>query len=385
MASANREHDESVSRTSGSRGTVRKSLNYGRSGEGSESDDSVGDPTYHAGVGDSSDLSGDNDVNDGDGAGTSRDGEDDIKKKPGGANEEVVAGARRLRRRRKPATRVKRIGRPRKSNVDSWAKVIAKKKRNLGEAYVSYATKKRMAARKVGPACSDGCFDKVGRQNVDMIFSEFWKIGDYNIQNAYLQSLIRNAPIKRKRTTAEVSSRTTNYLYHVRVNHAEFRVCRIGFLSIYGIGKKKLEILLRKRKDSPNGTPVLDKRGKKPSLRSITGSILASVQEHIQTLPVTSSHYSLTTTPHCGYQEDGTSIGTDYQDTKGNITKGRLMNDYARYTRAAFNPSNVALAQKYTHDRHQGLRASKADNNSPEEDDPEKDILDNVPVPHPRR
>ncbi|ROT81825.1 hypothetical protein C7M84_025005 [Penaeus vannamei] len=198
-------------------------------------------------------------------------------------------------------------------------------------------------------------------------------------------SLIRNAPIKRKRTTAEVSSRTTNYLYHVRVNHAEFRVCRIGFLSIYGIGKKKLEILLRKRKDSPNGTPVLDKRGKKPSPRSITGSILASVQEHIQTLPVTSSHYSLTTTPHCGYQEDGTSIGTDYQDTKRNITKARLMNDYARYTRATFNPSNVALAQKYTHDRHQGLRASKADNNSPEEDDPEKDILDNVPLPHPRR
>lgn len=170
-------------------------------------------------------------------------------------------------------------------------------------------TKKQVAARKVGPACSDGCFDEVGRHNVDKVFSDFWKIRDYNDQNAYLQSLIITVPIKRKQTTAEVSKRSTNYLYHVQVNHANVKVCKQGFLAIHGIGKKKLEVLIAKKKASPTGTPVLDKWGKKASPRAITGTLLARVHEYIQSLPVTSSHYSRVTTSHRRYLEDDSSIG----------------------------------------------------------------------------
>lgn len=69
----------------------------------------------------------------------------------------------------------KKEGRSRARNVDNWAKVTAKKKCNLDQEYVSYATKNVMEARKVGPPCKDGCFDKLWRQKTDhssMIFGQ---------------------------------------------------------------------------------------------------------------------------------------------------------------------------------------------------------------------
>ncbi|KAG0715199.1 hypothetical protein GWK47_012486 [Chionoecetes opilio] len=121
--------------------------------------------------------------------------------------------------------------------------------------------------------------------------------------------MIHNVAKKRKRTTAEVSSRTTNYVYHVRLQHSDFKVCKTAFASIHGLGKKKMQILLEKRRQSPSGTPVLDKRGLQPSPRAITGTRLDRVHEHIRSLPVTSSHYSRLTTPHRQYLEEGSSIG----------------------------------------------------------------------------
>ncbi|KAG7162221.1 AP-4 complex accessory subunit Tepsin-like [Homarus americanus] len=56
----------------------------------------------------------------------------------------------------------------------------------------------------VGPPWPDGCFDKLGRDNID---TNFWAIGDYNTQNGYLQALFRDVPVKRKRTEAEVCCR----------------------------------------------------------------------------------------------------------------------------------------------------------------------------------
>ncbi|KAG7156486.1 hypothetical protein Hamer_G006447 [Homarus americanus] len=91
----------------------------------------------------------------------------------------------------------------RERRVDDWAKEAAKHKRNLGEEYVSYSTKKVVKARQVGPPCPDGCFDKPGRDNIDTIFTNFWAIGDYSTQNGYLQVFIGAVPAKRKRTEAE--------------------------------------------------------------------------------------------------------------------------------------------------------------------------------------
>jgi len=61
---------------------------------------------------------------------------------------------------------------------------LSKVNRNLGKAYVSRATGENVEARAVGPPCRDGCHGKVTRPVIDKIFSEFWNIGDHDLQNA---------------------------------------------------------------------------------------------------------------------------------------------------------------------------------------------------------
>lgn len=54
-----------------------------------------------------------------------------------------------------------------------------KKRRNLGEEYTSYTTRKVMPAKHVGPPCKDGCFDTFGRTNIDKFLKQFlchWKL-----------------------------------------------------------------------------------------------------------------------------------------------------------------------------------------------------------------
>ena len=166
---------------------------------------------------------------------------------------------------------VRGSGRKRVAQPEKWGKTVAKKRRNLGLAYTSYATKKEMSARKVGTRCKciKDCFTLLGREQVDGIFDAFWKIGNYDSQNQHLQSLIKEEKPKRKRTASEVSRRKRTCHYFVKVSFRDVEVCWHAFLSIHGITAKKLSILMQKRTEAPSGTPTLDQRGKKPSPRRL--------------------------------------------------------------------------------------------------------------------
>ena len=51
--------------------------------------------------------------------------------------------------------------RKRKRNVDDWVANKAKRLSNLGQEYISKATKKIVAQRQVGPLCNCDIFDYV--------------------------------------------------------------------------------------------------------------------------------------------------------------------------------------------------------------------------------
>lgn len=197
----------------------------------------------------------------------------------------------------------KKRGRKKTPEPDTWAKNVAKKRRNLGLAYTAYTSKKDVAARKMGPACSDGCFDKIGADNAEKIFKEFWAIGNYNQQNQHLQGLIKEVPIKRRRTKEEDKQRHRQCNYFVKKNYIDIKICRQAFMSVHGITKKKLEILMKKRELSPTGTPTSDKRGKHPPSRKIQGPPYDCVVEHIKSLPTTASHYTRAHSPERRYMD----------------------------------------------------------------------------------
>ncbi|XP_068210192.1 activating transcription factor 7-interacting protein 1-like isoform X3 [Palaemon carinicauda] len=188
---------------------------------------------------------------------------------------------------------------------NEWAQDVSKRKRNFGEEYISVKSKRVMPARELGPPCRDGCFAKIGYDNVQTIFENFWKLGDYNSQNDHLQSLIQDAPVKRKKH-AGVSTRK-NHVYTIH-HDKTFVVCREAFKSIHGIKERKLLVVLEKRHASDNTATPGDRRGKKPNVRAIKGVRLQHVHEHILSLPTKSIQCGRCRSSQKKYLEAGGSI-----------------------------------------------------------------------------
>ena len=83
-----------------------------------------------------------------------------------------------------------------------YAKAIAKDAKAKGFAYYSHKAKKVMPAAKVGAdcLCARECFNRVGQNNIKLIFDEYYKIGDnYEAKSAYLMGLIRPRTVKQRR------------------------------------------------------------------------------------------------------------------------------------------------------------------------------------------
>lgn len=198
-------------------------------------------------------------------------------------------------------------GRKKARRPETWKRTVAKSKRNLGEEYVSPVTGTVIKKRSIGNPCADGCFTKVGEDVVKQIFDDYWKLGDWSAQNAYLLSVIRAVPIKRKRTKKEVSSRSCNYEYIVKHSGKQYTVCRPGFLAIHGLQVGRLRYLFKK-KVTDTGMSIPDKRGKKIPPNRLPELSLQRVHEHIKMLPVTQSHYTRAKSTNRVYLPSSTSI-----------------------------------------------------------------------------
>ena len=188
-------------------------------------------------------------------------------------------------------------GRKRVRNVSQWKKVKTKKLRDSGKEYVSRSNGKKVASRKVGPACNDGCFDKVGRAAIQSIFENFWALESYDKQTAYLQKLMDSVPVKRRRVPLgkDPPVRSQTVLYSVVYEDKTYSVCKKGFMSIFQIGRKRVANVLKKL--TIIGTPVPDKRGVHEPATKIKGRKAECVREHINLLPTISSHYARNKAP----------------------------------------------------------------------------------------
>ena len=188
-----------------------------------------------------------------------------------------------------PTRKRKRIKRP-----DKWAQNVAKQLRNRGQAYTSVFTKKPVSARTIGKPCKDGCFDKVKRRVIEILFKEFWEIGNFDLQNAYIQKLVRPKEIKRRRKPKNPDApgpiRTCSYEYTVIYSNTTYQVCKQGFLSIFGLKKARVETAMRKV--TSTSAPTTDQRGKHNKRKMIVGVMAERVREHIKSIPTVSSHYN---------------------------------------------------------------------------------------------
>ena len=146
--------------------------------------------------------------------------------------------------------------------------------------------------------CSLRCFERVPEAERNRILTEFYELGSFDIQNAYLHGLVRAYQPKRRYTDRGTTSRRQmSYSYYVHSQTADIKVCLTAFCSIHDISKKRVANIRR----NPC-TPPLDRRGKHASRPNRTPvNAVATVRMHIQSFPKQMSHYSRKENPNRCY------------------------------------------------------------------------------------
>lgn len=176
------------------------------------------------------------------------------------------------------------ITRKRKCNPQAWKKNIRKTMRVQGKGYINTRGVYVPPKSRSGPpcACRMRCFETIPEEECNEIFKRFLQIGDKNIQDALLYSLITKEEPKHRRAvknntppyapkSADGQSacssnnkqnlRNATFFYHVQCNRGIERVCSTAFMSIYGATQKRVRRLQMHKFIDPLNPPK-DLRGK---------------------------------------------------------------------------------------------------------------------------
>ena len=210
-----------------------------------------------------------------------------------------------------------RLSRPRKKvpMPATWAQNVAKRLRNEGKEYISRKTKQRVRGREIGAPCSDGCFERITMPVIEKVHKDFWALGSFDLQNAFLQKQVRPVAVKRRRKPIDpvkgARFRTGNLEYKITHANKDYSVCAAGFFSIFDITRMRVNTAMKKV--SSTGTPVPDKRGKHTQARTVGDAEKEYVIKHIKRLPTVSSHYTRAKSRHRRYLESNLSIEKLYQ------------------------------------------------------------------------
>lgn len=106
---------------------------------------------------------------------------------------------------------------------------------------------------ETGPDCNCsmfGCFKIINATERSTIIKDFNSLGNWNDQTAHLTSLIAVTLVVRRRPRHDdPKSRDCNFRYIVRVKRKydimhEIPVCKKAFISLHGIGRRRLETVL---------------------------------------------------------------------------------------------------------------------------------------------
>ena len=89
--------------------------------------------------------------------------------------------------------------------------------------------------------CRQNCFEAVGDEQRKKIFDNFWKLGSFDVQNAYLVGCVKITEVRRRYSPQSSSRRNYSREYSVR-NDAmcSIPVCKTAFLRIHGVSNGRL-------------------------------------------------------------------------------------------------------------------------------------------------
>ena len=181
--------------------------------------------------------------------------------------------------------------RKRPSNPNLWKRNVMKKARTSGIEYKSIYTGKVVAARSLGQPCNcdKNCFTAIGEDNMKTIHLDYWHLANQDLQTSFLQSHIVDVAIKRRYTQDQGKFRSCQRLYHLTVNGTKVVVCKTAFANILGIGRNRIDHAYKSK--TPSACLIPDQRGKNEKKKRISQEKMQLVKSHINSIPVTGSHY----------------------------------------------------------------------------------------------
>lgn len=196
----------------------------------------------------------------------------------------------------------------RKRRPDNWVRSVKKAKRDSGQAYVS-STAKQVAPKELGPpcACANKCYDKVGDDNVKLLFDSYWALKSHDLQSQYLNKRVSECEVRRSRVKGRESRKKFSKEYSVLVNNSKIIVCLAAFLNIHAISYKRVRNVCSKVSASPTGALAPDQRGRHEPYHKTSPAHLQLIQRFVKSLPTCTSHYSRTKNPDKLYLPPGST------------------------------------------------------------------------------
>lgn len=136
---------------------------------------------------------------------------------------------------------------------------MAKRKRNLDQAYTSGFTKQHVAALQHWSRRNDGCFKKLTRPVTEVIFKEFCGIGNFDLQNAFIQRLVEQMPDRRRLKPQDAPNHGVQYAppptnYTLIHSNTPILICKKAFLSVLGTTKARTATALTRTGTSNSNT-----------------------------------------------------------------------------------------------------------------------------------
>ena len=121
------------------------------------------------------------------------------------------------------------------------------------------------------------------------IHLDYWQLANHDLQTSFIQCHIDDVPIKRRYTQEPGKFRSCQRLYHLTVNGTKVVVCKTAFANILGIGINRIDHAYKSK--TPSACLILDQRGKNEKKKRISQEKMQLVKSHINSIPVTGSHY----------------------------------------------------------------------------------------------
>ena len=185
--------------------------------------------------------------------------------------------------------KMKKSGRWKKATPENWKRNIKKKLKLQGKEYLTESGKcvSEKSVEKVDCSkCRFKCSSEVNESKRQEIFRQFWNIGNYERQRAFVASYVTEQKSKGLEGCIREMART----YFLPYADGNVRVCKKFFLATLSIGKKVVDYALKKK---VSGVYVgTDMRGKKPSGNKFPSHVIDFVHKHIESFPRTASHYT---------------------------------------------------------------------------------------------